>query len=68
MSNRAPQFKDGDVEITVKTIRVDENTKRDDDASQPELGYVGVPVKATDPNGPDDILTYTLSGVDADTV
>ena len=65
MSNRAPQFKDGDVEITVKTIRVDENTKRDDDASLAELGYVGVPVKATDPNGSDDILTYTLSGVDA---
>ena len=40
MSNRAPQFKDGDVEITAKTIRVNENIKRDDDASPPELGYV----------------------------
>ena len=65
MSNRAPQFKDGDVEITAKTIRVNENIKRDDDASSPELGYVGVPVKATDPNRAD-ILTYTLSGADAD--
>ena len=37
----------------------------DDDASSPELGYVGVPVKATDPNAAD-ILTYTLSGADAD--
>ena len=65
LSNRAPQFKDGDVEITAKTIRVNENIKRDDDVSPPELGYVGVPVKATDPNAAD-ILTYTLSGADAD--
>ena len=28
MSNRVPQFKDGDIEITAKTIRVNENIKR----------------------------------------
>ena len=70
--NRAPVFKDNDVEITETTREVAENTpvnEAEDDADTDDIeestqGNIGDPVAATDPND-DDNLTYTLGGTDA---
>ena len=59
LTNRAPMFKKGDVEISTDTREVAEGTSAE----------VGAPVTATDPNNVDNVetdkLTYTLSGTDA---
>ena len=71
--NRAPMFKENDVEITETTRKVAENVDAGtlfgdgmDDGSGPGADNDTLdneePVKATDPN--DDNLTYTLSGTD----
>ena len=68
--NRAPMFKENDVEITETTRKVAENTpvnEAEDDQNTDGIdesiqGNIGGLVAATDPNG--DILTYTLGGPD----
>ena len=72
--NRAPMFKENDVEITETTRKVAENVDAEtpfgdgmDDGTGGDNDNDNLdneePVEATDPNG--DTLTYTLSGTDA---
>ena len=71
--NVAPEFKEGgDKPVMQATRKIDENSVSDA-AATPNLGNVGTPVTATDPNAdPDDatdpegILTYALGGADKD--
>ena len=57
LANRAPEFKNtNDQVITSDTRSIAENS--------PAATSVGVAVTATDPNGSDDTLTYTLGGRD----